>query len=475
MPIGPPNSATTQPFGHQPLWKTKLFNAILRSRRTSRNTSSCLPRSTSSRLGYLPPPPPPIVVCVPETPNDTGHSFNTSSPTCGGSSSSSSGSTAGSYDPNSLSGPSGYGSSHFVSGATQTAFPYQIDFENSSTATAPAQQVTITDQLDPNLDLSTFQLTGIGWGDTVLTIPPGTQDYQTTVSMTYDGVTFNVLVNATLDYTTRQLIVTFQSINPATSLPPSVLAGFLPPEDGTGRGEGYVSYLIAPNAGLATGTQITNVASIVFDGNTPIATDQVDDEDPSQGISTTKQALITIDNTKPTSTMTPLPSTETSTSFTVSWSGSDAAGSSGVGKYNVYVSDNGGPFQPFLVGTTETSATFTGQAGHTYAFYSVATSNVGIQQTWPTGAEAQTNVTPTPTPTPHAESHPDADSDANSHTDARLRLPPQRRRRLRRQSHAHSSYDYRRASLVHTQIEQESQAGGQAGADRLPARVQGPR
>ena len=42
--------------------------------------------------------------------------------------------------------------------------------------------------LDPNLDLSTFQLTEIAFGDTVLTIPPGSQDYQTTVPMTYNGV-----------------------------------------------------------------------------------------------------------------------------------------------------------------------------------------------------------------------------------------------------------------------------------------------
>ena len=94
-------------------------------------------------------------------------------------------------------------------------------------------------------------MTGIGLGDTVIAIPPGSQDYQTTVPMTYNGVTFDVVVNATLDYATRKLTVTFQSIDPATSLPPNVLTGFLPPEDGTGRGEGYVSYLIAPKAGLA--------------------------------------------------------------------------------------------------------------------------------------------------------------------------------------------------------------------------------
>ena len=37
-----------------------------------------------------------------------------------------------------------------------TVFPYRIDFENAPTATAPAQQVVITDPLDPNLDWSTL-------------------------------------------------------------------------------------------------------------------------------------------------------------------------------------------------------------------------------------------------------------------------------------------------------------------------------
>jgi hypothetical protein len=71
------------------------------------------------------------------------------------------------FDPNDKYGPGGFGSSHFV---TPTAvLPYRIDFENDPTATAPAQIVTITDQLDPNLNWTTFQLTGIGFGDTKAT------------------------------------------------------------------------------------------------------------------------------------------------------------------------------------------------------------------------------------------------------------------------------------------------------------------
>ena len=50
------------------------------------------------------------------------------------------------------------------------------------------------------------------------------------------------------------------------------------------------------------------------------------------------------------------------------------------------VSDQGGPFHPFLMDTTQTSATFTGQVGHVYGFYSVATSNLGLVQPTPTAA-----------------------------------------------------------------------------------------
>jgi hypothetical protein len=294
-----------------------------------------------------------------------------------------------SLDPNAMLGPAGYGPQNFV--ADGTPLPYQIDFENAPTATAPAQQVVITDTLDPNLDLSTFQFTEIAFGDTMLMVPPGSQFYQTSVPVTDNGQTFDVDIVASLDSDTRQVTVKFQSIDPSTDLPPNVLAGFLPPENGTGRGQGFVSYTIQPLPGLATGTQIRNVATIVFDGNTPIATDQVSDEDPSQGIDPTKQALITIDNTVPTSTVAALPATESSASFTVSWSGSDGDGL-GIQYYNVYVSDDGGAFTLFQANTTATSATFAGQLGHTYGFYSVATSNVGLTQPTPAGAQASTTI-----------------------------------------------------------------------------------
>src|SRR5262249_47623759 len=150
---------------------------------------------------------------------------------------------------------------------------YRIDFENEATATAPAQRVVVTDQLDPNLDWSTFQLTDLGFGDTLLSVPAGSQHYLTTVYMTYNGKPFQVQVEASLNAQTGQVYATFQSIDPNTDLPPDVLTGFLPPEDGTGRGMGHIAYVIKPKANLSTGTRIRNVALITFDANPSIATD----------------------------------------------------------------------------------------------------------------------------------------------------------------------------------------------------------
>jgi hypothetical protein len=67
---------------------------------------------------------------------------------------------------------------------------------------------------------------------------------------------------------------------------------------------------------------------------------------------------------------------------------------SGIRGFTIYVSDNGGPFIPWLVNTTLTSATYAGQPGHSYAFYSVATDNAGNVEPTPTGPQATTIVGP---------------------------------------------------------------------------------
>ena len=95
-----------------------------------------------------------------------------------------------------------------------------------------------------------------------------------------------------------------------------------------------------------------------------------------------------------TSTVAPLPANETP-AFVVNWNGTDAAGLSLT--YNVFVSKNGGTFQPWVTNTAASSAVFTGSIGAKYSFYSVATNSFGLSQPNPTSAEAITTIVQNPT------------------------------------------------------------------------------
>ncbi len=311
--------------------------------------------------GGCPPPPPPVITITCDDCDDGGGDGDDGDD--GGSG------TAGSFDPNELIGPSGYAVQNYVVAAANL-FAYEIVFENETNATAPAQEVQITDSLSTNLDWQTFQLTQIGFGDQLIFPPANSQHFQTNVAFTYNGVSFQVQIEAGIDLESGQVFANFVSIDPLTSLPPAVNIGFLPPEDGTGRGIGHVSYSVSPQPNLPTGTQITNVALIQFDVNPVIATDQADPNDPSKGIDPAKEALVTIDNTPPVSAVLPLPAVEPTTNFTVSWSGTDVG--SGIASFDIYDADNTNAWTLWLAGTTNTSAIFDGQDGHTYGFYSVA-------------------------------------------------------------------------------------------------------
>ena len=284
-------------------------------------------------------------------------------------------------DPNDLSGPAGFGSQNFVP-AGET-FPYTIVFENEPTATAPAETVVVTEQLAANLNWSTFQLGNFGFGSYVVDVPEGQRFYSTRIDATATVGEY-VDVTAGINLITGLVTWTFTSIDPTTGAAPTgLLAGFLPPDDSEGDGEGYVTYTVQPKPGLTTGTTISAQASVVFDTNAPL---------------NTPTFVNTIDTGPPTSTVTALPEASPS-SFTLSWSGEGDPGGSGIASYTIYVSDNGGPFT-WLTTTSATSTTFTGQAGHTYGFYSVANDNVGNIQPTPAAAQATTLVAGPPTSTP---------------------------------------------------------------------------
>lgn len=97
----------------------------------------------------------------------------------------------------------------------------------------------------------------------------------------------------------------------------------------------------------------------------------------------------------PSSTVAALPSFSPGT-FTVSWSGQNGSIGSSIATYDIFVSDDGGPYRVWLADTTMVSAIYTGVDGHTYSFYSVATDTYGNVETVPASAQATTTVDATP-------------------------------------------------------------------------------
>jgi len=276
-------------------------------------------------------------------------------------------------DPNSLTGPASFGTSGYIA-ATQT-LPYTIAFANEPTADIPAQQVVVTDPLDPNLDWTTFQVGDFSIGGTIYNVPANDGFYSKRLDLTSTlGIYLDV--SAGINLKTGVATWTFTSVDPTTGdLPSDIFTGFLPPDANPPAGEAFVDYTIRPKASDTTGTIISAQASVVFDTNPAKSTKPV--------------VTNTVDSGPPTSSVNPLPAYSPPT-FTLNWAGQDDPGGSGVGGYTVFVSDNGGAYSPLVTNTSATSATFTGQDGHTYSFYSIATDNVGNVQTAPGTAQTTT-------------------------------------------------------------------------------------
>ena len=282
-------------------------------------------------------------------------------------------------DPNDIVGPTGYGDQNWIS--TTTELPYTIRFENDPErgATAPAVFVTVTHQLDADLDWNTFELGDFGFNNLSIDVPDGLQSYTTQVQVPNEENYF-VDFQADFDPLTGQATWRLSTIDSRTgSFPNDAFAGFLPVNGDNSEGEGYINYTIQPDAEQPTGTEISAIANIVFDTNPPIPTD----EDAAA-------PLNTIDAEAPVSTVSALPTSTDSPDFTVSWSGTDSG--SGISSYDIYVSVDDAPFTLWLDSTTETNAIYQGQAGSQYAFYSIARDNVGQLQALPTTAQAVTTV-----------------------------------------------------------------------------------
>lgn len=282
-------------------------------------------------------------------------------------------------DPNNIMGPLGVGGQRWVEGTQSLS--YVVSFNNEPTATVPAQEVVVTQPLGANVNLSTLTLTAITVPNNGadISVPIGTgafnpaagvDEFATNVDLR-PKQSLLVSVDAKLNPATQTLTWTFTSIDPATGMPPlNPLIGFLPPGAGAN-----VSFSVTPKAGLATGSQVAEQATIIFQGASPMSTPTWTN---------------TIDNAPPASHVSALAATSTCPNFRVSWSGSDIG--SGLQGFTVYASDNGGQFKPWLSNTTTAAATYTGSVGHTYSFYSIASDLTGNVEPAKTSGEASTMV-----------------------------------------------------------------------------------
>jgi RHS repeat-associated protein len=275
-------------------------------------------------------------------------------------------------DPNDMIGPAGYGDARFV--RPDGPFSYEIEFLNMVSASLPASVVDVTQTLSPNLDLSTFAFGPVGFAQHSEVPAASAQSFDATIDdRAVSGL--DVQVHATLDPATRIVRWRFTSIDPTTGdQPADPSAGFLPRDVVSPQGEGFVRYTVSPKEGLVTGNVIAAQASIVFDTNAPLATPTYSN---TIDVAAPAIAVAALSDTSPTA-------------IALTWGGADEG--SGVSTYDVYVSDNGAPFSPFLGGTTQTTATYTGVVGHSYHFFAVAVDNVGNQQAVPIDPQTSTLV-----------------------------------------------------------------------------------
>ncbi|MEK7814052.1 MAG: T9SS type A sorting domain-containing protein [Candidatus Desantisbacteria bacterium] len=290
-----------------------------------------------------------------------------------------------SSDPNDKAGPTGFGENHWV--LPDQTFQYVIYFENLGTATAPAQEIKLADQLDSNLDWTTLEFDDICIGDRIIGIPEERMQISTSTIFSLGTWSGGIPETRTVRLQIQGSVTDTGLVQwklDGRDISTGELTDLLVPNTNPPCGEGWVSFTIMPKKDLSSNTQIKNKATIVFDTNQPINTPEI---------------FNTIDSGFPTSSVAALPEFQHSPNFTIGYSGTDDHGGSGIRNYTIYLSDNGGTYTAWhqeIISTPSTtfsgSATFKGEYGHTYRFYSRVTDAVGNLEPIPAAFQAETTL-----------------------------------------------------------------------------------
>jgi hypothetical protein len=269
-----------------------------------------------------------------------------------------------SIDPNLKVGLKGINALNAIN--NEQILPFSIYFENADSATAPASEVVVVDTLDKTkFDISTFEFTEYAFGNVVFKINSKNKGFTQDINLRPSK---NIILRIVGNLDTLNGIASwrFISLDPTVmNLTKDVLQGFLPPNKTKPEGEGHVSYSIKLKPNLPHLTTLRSKADIYFDANDPIVT-------PSW--------TNTIDKIAPVSKIISASKTikDTNQIIALKWSGSDTH--AGVKEYTIFVSEDGGKFQPTLFTQRSDTATFKGKIGKEYCFYSIAQDNVGNKE-----------------------------------------------------------------------------------------------
>lgn len=266
-----------------------------------------------------------------------------------------------SSDPNDIKGPEGFDDPRWVK--ADQPMEYTIRFENDPVfATAPAQLVYVEYSFDPKVNPFSLRLGNFGFGDFLYTLPFTETYYQERLDLQAEHG-FWIDVVAGIDINDNKAFWSFQTIDPATGLPPiDPQIGFLPVNDSlVGNGEGFVTFTVTPKTTATTGDIVNAQADIIFDVNESILTNTWSNK---------------LDAFAPESILHPLDSVSDNPNVLLSWDAADDPGGCGLRDYAVYYQVDNGSFQLHAEGITDTFLLFPADPGHLFGFYVIAADNV---------------------------------------------------------------------------------------------------
>ena len=176
-----------------------------------------------------------------------------------------------SWDPNEMSGPAGVGERRLVQPGDWLT--YTVYFENKAEASASAQEVRVTQQLDASLDWSTFEILEVVYRNQTENGLNGKASG--TAESELSGTPYKVRTTASYDTKTGSAYWYLRIVDERTpdQWPEDVYVGILPPNNAEHDGEGHITYRVKVREDAADGARIDSTASIVFDTNEAIETD----------------------------------------------------------------------------------------------------------------------------------------------------------------------------------------------------------